>query len=123
MQNSEDSHGVKPASRRSTPKLGSKERWGPCPDCQLEGRLNIVEQPRTFGGALRGSTPAARRRTPVTLGCETCSGTGRVVQSIRIHFRALALPASVRDAANTAIPSQSARFRAAKRNGGAARQM
>jgi hypothetical protein len=99
---------------------GSKERWGPCPDCQVEGRLGITEQPRTIGGALRGSTPAARRRTPITLGCETCGGTGRVVQFLRNHFRTLPLPDSVRDAAHTAIPSQSARFRAAMKTNGRA---
>lgn len=43
-----------------------------CPDCEIEGRLNLLGQP-VYNAALGFQ---------LTLGCETCDGSGRVGRAL-----------------------------------------
>jgi len=57
------------------------EEWGVCPDCIERGAVNAATGQPVFMHGVR-----------LTVGCETCMGTGAVVRSVK-RKSFLALPA------------------------------
>jgi hypothetical protein len=62
-------HGQRPPKQEREPQFPGRDVTDErCPDCDIDERLNAVGQ-RRFD---------ERYGIPVTMGCETCGGTGRV---------------------------------------------
>ena len=67
-------NGRPPRIRRGLPPTTSER----CPDCELEGNLDIVGRPKKLGRIpFRGSS-VTKWRADATRGCETCGGSGRI---------------------------------------------